>query len=41
MIPGILIIANPSLKSRLKHVPKPFRVMEFLSNYKEIRFAFV
>ena len=41
MILGMLTIANLSLKSRLKHVPKPFRVMEFVSNYKEIRFALV
>ena len=41
MILGMLTIANLFLKSRLKHVPKPFRVMEFVSNFKEIRFVFV
>ena len=41
MILGMLTIANLFLKSRLKHVPKPFRVMEFVSNYKELRFPLV
>ena len=35
---SILIIANLTVKSRLHHTPKPFKVMDFVVPLKEPRF---
>ena len=37
---GLLIIANLTVKSRLKHRSKPFAISEFLRPLKEARFVF-
>lgn len=38
MLLGLLIIANLTVKSRLHHTPKPFKVMDFVVPLKEPRF---
>ena len=41
MLMALLAIPNVFLKSRLPPNPKPFHVLEFARNYKEVRFRFV
>lgn len=38
MLFGLLLLANATVKSRLLHKPKPWKVMDFVVPFKELKF---
>ncbi|KAL8931071.1 MAG: hypothetical protein Q9208_000173 [Pyrenodesmia sp. 3 TL-2023] len=41
VILGMVIVINFTVKSRIKHTPKPFRVAEYIQPFKEPSFSFL